>query len=104
MVLEEKYVSVIIPTYNRSQILLKAIESVLNQTYQYFEIIVVDDGATDNIEEMVSQVKDLRIKYIKLSENMGPSYARNMGIKYSKYNYIAFVDSYDIWHKEKLEK
>lgn len=100
----EKYVSVIIPTYNRSKMLLKAIESVLNQTYQYFEIIVVDDGSTDNTEKIVSQVKDLRIKYIKLTENMGASYARNIGIKYSKYDYIAFEDSDDIWHKEKLEK
>lgn len=99
-----KYVSIIVPTYNRDCCLLAAINSILNQTYQYFEIIVVDDGSTDDTEPLIRRVHDARITYIKLEENLGPSHARNVGIKHSRYEFIAFEDSDDIWCENKLEK
>lgn len=97
-------VSVILPTYNRAELLLRAIESVLEQTYEEFELLVIDDGSTDNTREMVEGVKDPRIQYIRLEKNSGPAHARNIGIANAKYDYIAFHDSDDRWRKEKLEK
>ena len=99
-------VSVIIPTYNRSDLLPRAINSVLNQTYQDFELIIVDDGSTDNTEEVIKefQEQDKRIKYIKHDKNKGGSAARNTGIKAARAEYIAFQDSDDEWLPEKLEK
>ena len=99
-------VSVIIPTYNRAHLISRAIKSVLNQTYQDFEVIVVDDGSTDNTEEVIKefQKKDERIKYVRHEKNKGGSAARNTGIKAAKGKYIAFLDSDDEWLPEKLEK
>ena len=99
-------VSIIIPTYNRAHLIGRAIKSVLNQTYQDFEIIVVDDGSTDNMEEVVKkfQKKNKRIRYIRHKENKGEAAARNTGIKAAKGEYIAFQDSDDEWFPEKLEK
>ena len=97
-------VSVIIPTYNRANLVEKAIKSVLNQTYQDFEIIVVDDASTDNTEEVIKNFSNKRIKYIKCKKNKGDSFARNTGIKIAKGEYIAFLDSDDEWLREKLEK
>ena len=99
-------VSVIIPTYNRAHLIGRAIQSVLNQTYQDFEIIIVDDGSTDDTEEVIKkfQRKDERIKYVKHEKNKGSSAARNTGIKLARGKYIAFQDSDDEWLPEKLEK
>ena len=99
-------VSVIIPTHNRAHLISRSIQSVLNQTYQDFEIIVVDDGSTDNTKEVIKefQRKDKRIKYIKHGKNKGGSAARNTGIKASRGEYIAFQDSDDEWLPGKLEK
>ena len=99
-------VSIIIPTYNRAHLVGRAIESVLNQTYQDFEIIVVDDDSTDNTQKVVNefQKKDKRIKYIKMNVNKGSAAARNIGIKIARGDYIAFLDSDDEWLPEKLEK
>jgi len=97
-------VSVIIPTYNRAYLIGRAIQSVLNQTYQDFEIIVVDDGSTDDTEEIVRGFKDKRIGYIRHEKNKGAAAARNIGIKAAKSEYIAFQDSDDEWLPEKLEK
>jgi len=96
-------VSVIIPTYNKSQYLREAIESVLNQTYKNIEVIVVDDGSTDNTGEIVKLFNDSRIIYF-WQGNKGPASARNTGIKKAQGKYIAFLDSDDLWLKEKLEK
>ena len=97
-------ISVIIPTYNRAKLLNRCLTSILNQTYKNIEIIVVDDGSTDNTKKIIYKINDNRIKYIKLKKNNGPSYARNFGIKKSKGEFISFQDSDDIYHKEKLEK
>lgn len=104
--LENPKVSVIIPTYNRADLLPRAIESVLNQTFKDFELIVVDDGSTDNTKELVSdfQKKDNRIQYIWQENSGAPAKPKNTGIKNSKGDYIAILDSDDEWLPEKLEK
>ncbi|HXZ94924.1 MAG TPA: glycosyltransferase, partial [Dehalococcoidia bacterium] len=96
--------SVIIPTYNRAETVGRAIQSVLDQTYQDFEIVVVDDGSKDNTEEVVKSFNDKRVKYIKHERNEGVAAARNTGIKATRRKYIAFQDSDDEWLPEKLEK
>jgi len=98
----EPKVSIIIPTYNQSQYLEEAMESVLNQTYQNIEIIIVDDGSTDNTSEVVKSF-DNKIIYIP-QKNKGASSARNAGIKKAQGQYVAFLDSDDMWIKNKLEK
>lgn len=97
-------VSVVIPTYNRAGLIRRAIESVLSQTYENYEIIVVDDGSTDNTKECVQTIGDDRVKYIKSPVNRGQANARNIGIRRAKGKYIAFQDSDDVWLPEKLEK
>lgn len=98
------YVSIILPTYNRSAKLGKAIESVLNQTYPYFELLIIDDGSTDDTGQVVKEYADERIRYYKLSGNGGAAKARNYGMSLAQYDYIAFEDSDDLWHSDKLEK
>jgi len=97
-------VSVILPTYNRAHLIGRAIQSVLSQTYQDFELIIVDDGSTDNTKEIVKSFNNVRIKYIKHAKNKGGSAARNTGIRAARGEYIAFQDSDDEWLPEKLEK
>ena len=96
-------ISVIIPTFNRGNLIRNSIKSVLNQTYKNLEVIVVDDGSIDNTKDVVDKIEDERIKYIKLEENKGGSNARNIGIKYSVGKYISFQDSDDIYYPDKLE-
>jgi glycosyltransferase involved in cell wall biosynthesis len=93
-------VSVIIPTYNRAEYVTQAIDSVLAQTYTDYEIIVVDDGSTDNTKEILLPYMD-RIRYI-YQENAGASAARNRGIKAAKRDWVAFLDSDDEWLPGKL--
>ncbi len=97
-------VSIIIPTYNREHLLGRAIQSVLDQTYQNFELIIVDDGSTDDTEKLVKSFNSEKIRYIRHGENKGPSAARNTGIQSAKGDYIAFQDSDDEWMPRKLEK
>ena len=94
-------VSVIIPTFNRSEKVVRAVSSVLNQSFKDFEIIVVDDGSTDNTHEALSKYTSA-IHYIQQPYNMGVSAARNRGITSSIAPWIAFLDSDDYWLKEKL--
>lgn len=96
-------ISVIIPTYNRAHYICEAIDSALAQTYKNIEIIVVDDGSTDNTKDIIHQLYNSKVTYI-LQKNAGPSSARNNGIKHSKGDLIAFLDSDDVWLPEKLEK
>jgi glycosyltransferase involved in cell wall biosynthesis len=92
-------VSVIIPTYNRRDLVQRAIQSVLNQTYRDFEIVVVDDGSTDNTREVV-EGRD-RVRYLRQT-NAGPASARNLGIRQAQGKLIAFLDSDDLWLPEFL--
>ena len=93
-------VSVIIPTHNRAPMLGEAINSVLKQTFRDFELIIVDDGSTDNSKAVV-QTTAPTAKYI-YQENKGVSAARNAGIQLAQGNYLAFLDSDDLWKKNKL--
>jgi len=97
-------VSIVLPTYNRAQILPRAIKSILGQTYQNFELIVVDDCSTDNTVEVMGQFKDPRIIYVQLSRKAGAARSRNEGIQRSQGEFIAFEDSDDEWVPDKLEK
>ena len=96
-------VSVVIPTFNRAGFLRAAISSVLDQTYQDFEIIVVDDASTDNTRKVVTAFNDERIRYIRHDKNTGEAGARNTGILNTDGEYIAFLDDDDEWLSEKLE-
>jgi glycosyltransferase involved in cell wall biosynthesis len=94
-------VSVIIPTFNRAHLVARAISSVLFQTFENYEILVVDDGSTDSTGKVVEQFGS-RMRYIPLGSNHGVSAARNAGIRESSSSYIAFLDSDDYWLPEKL--
>lgn len=98
-------VSIVIPTYNREKYIERAIRSILQQTYNHYEIIIVDDGSTDGTQEIIRNLERIenRIRYIKLDENQGPAHARNVGMQEAKYDYIAFLDSDDEWLPNKLE-
>ncbi len=98
--------SVIIPTYNGEKFIGRAIESVLNQTFKNFELIIVDDGSTDNTKEIVMeyQKKDERIKYLWEENSGGPAKPYNLALKQCGGEYIAFLDHDDMWLPEKLEK
>lgn len=97
-------VSVIIPTYNRAHCIEKAVESVLKQNYENMEILIVDDGSTDDTEVVIKNIGDARIRYHKISCNSGASVARNVGIRLAKGKYIAFQDSDDVWLAGKLKQ
>lgn len=96
------FFSVIIPTYNRKKFLKKALDSVLEQTFGDYELIIVDDGSTDDTGSLIKSLNDKRVKYV-WQENKGPSGARNRGIKESVAEWICFLDSDDWWDKRKLE-
>ena len=95
-------VSIVIPTHNRAHLIRRAIGSVLNQIYQDFEIIIVDDASTDNTREVVESFNDKRIRYIRHENKRGAAAARNTGITSASGKYIAFQDSDDKWLPEKL--
>lgn len=98
-------VSVIIPLYNRENTIQRAVDSVLNQTYSNIEVLVVDDGSTDNSVEMLKKYhNDNRVKIFCQESNQGANAARNRGIREAKGEYIAFHDSDDAWVPDKLEK
>lgn len=97
-------VSIIIPTWNRADIITKAIKSAQTQTHKNIEIIICDDGSTDNTEKIVKklQIKDKRIIYTKNKHSGLPAVTRNNGLKIAKGNWIAFLDDDDLWDKNKL--
>ncbi|KIX20486.1 glycosyl transferase [Flavobacterium sp. 316] len=92
-------VSIITPTFNSAKFIDETIQSVRNQTYTNWEMIIVDDGSTDNTEEIISLVvkKDNRIRFYKLDKNSGAAVARNRGIEDAKGQYLTFIDADDIW-------
>ena len=97
-------ISVVIPTYNRKTLLMRAVDSVLKQTYSNLEVWIIDDGSTDGTEKAVEAYQDKRVHYARMTKNSGPSAARNEGIRRANGEIIAFLDSDDIWHSNKLEK
>jgi len=98
------YFSIVLPAYNTPpEILRRAIGSVLNQTYPYFELIIVDDGSEPSLEPIVKEYTDNRIIFIRHQENKGAGAAHNTGIKAAKYDWIAFICHDDEWLPNKLE-
>lgn len=97
-------ITVVIPTFNRADQVKRSIQSVINQTFTDFELLVMDDGSTDHTQEIVSAFKDSRIHYETAENSGGPATPRNRGIKLSRTEYIAFLDSDDWWLPEKLEE
>lgn len=105
---EKANVSVVIPNYNSAKTIIRALESVINQSLTPNEIIVVDDKSTDKscdiINEYIIEYKSLiNIELVKLEQNTGPAKARNVGWEKAKFEYIAFLDSDDSWHPQKIE-
>ncbi len=106
--MKQPSISVIIPTYNRQGVILRAIESVLNQSYKNFDLWIIDDCSTDDTKKIVEDYLEknnfiCKINYIKNQENRGVSYSRNVGINNSTSMFVAFLDSDDQWTKNKLQ-
>lgn len=100
-------VSVVIPTHNRGDRIEQAVKSVLNQTYQSLEVIVVSDGSTDDTDEVMEKMIEYhpgKIKFHSYQESKGANHARNIGIKHSTGEYVAFLDDDDEWIEDKIEK
>lgn len=104
--MQNEKVSIITPVYNCEKLIGETIECVLNQTYQNWEMLLVDDCSSDNSAEIIQEYaqKDNRIKYFKLEENSGAAVARNRALEESTGRFIAYLDSDDLWKKDKLEK
>jgi len=101
---ENELISVVIPTYNRAKIISRSIESVLSQTYRDIELIIVDDGSTDDTVKNLRNIKDKRLRIVQLEKNSGMCAARNAGAKVAKGVYIAVQDSDVIWDEKKIER
>lgn len=97
-------VSIIMPSYNTAPYIKQTIQSVLDQTYTNWELIIVDDCSTDNTNEVVDTIKDCRIHYLKNEKNSGAAISRNKALREAKGQWIAYLDSDDLWMPEKLEK
>lgn len=104
--MDQELVSVITPVYNAGKVLAETIASVTAQTYQNWEMILVDDCSTDNSSDLIHRImeKDNRIRYFKLLKNSGAAEARNKAIDESRGRYLAFLDSDDLWEPDKLEQ
>lgn len=104
--MDNNLVSIITASHNSSRFIAQTIESVLAQTYMQWEMILIDDGSTDNSSEIIRSYmhQDDRIRVIQLEKNSGPAIARNTAIENARGRYIAFLDSDDLWLPEKLEK
>lgn len=101
---EADLVSIIMPSYNTALYIKETIQSVLDQTYTNWELIIVDDCSTDNTEEVLATINDSRIRYFKNEKNSGAAVSRNKALRAAKGQWIAFLDSDDLWMPEKLEK
>lgn len=97
-------VSIIMPSYNTADYILDSINSVINQTYSNWELIIVDDCSTDNTKELLKSINDSRIVLLENDTNSGAAISRNYALRQAKGKWIAFLDSDDIWLPEKLEK
>ena len=98
-------VSIIMPSYNTANYIEESIQSVLNQTYTNWELIIVDDCSTDNTDEIISKfLEDKRIHYFKNEKNLGAAVSRNKALREANGRWIIFLDSDDLWNSLKLEK
>src|SRR5262245_39993346 len=97
-------VAVVIPVFNRPEGVARAIRSVLTQTFQDFELVVVDDGSTDRTTDAVAAIRDHRIRLVRHERNCGGGATRNTGIRASTAPFVAFLDSDDEWMPTKLER
>lgn len=97
-------VSIIMPSYNTEKFIKESIDSVLNQTYFNWELIIVDDCSTDNTDSIIGSINDTRIKYLKNDKNSGAAISRNRALREAQGKWIAFLDSDDSWMPDKLEK
>jgi len=97
-------VSIIMPSYNTAPYIAESIQSVIDQTYKDWELIIVDDCSTDNTDEVITSLHDERIRYFKNKKNGGAAVSRNKALRKAKGKWIAFLDSDDLWNPEKLEK
>ena len=98
-------VSIIMPSWNTANFIAESIQCVINQTYENWELLIVDDCSTDNTDEIVAQfLTDKRIKYIHNKKNCGAALTRNKAMREAKGEWIAFLDSDDLWTSDKLEK
>ena len=100
--IDHPFFSIIIPTFNRADILPATIKSVLIQSLQDFEILIIDNGSTDNTERVVTDLCDRRIRYLKIDPTGGPATPRNIGIANALGSWLAFLDSDDLWYPDKL--
>ena len=96
-------ISIITSTYNHGYVLWKAIKSAINQTYPFYEHIIIDDASEDDTEKVVKEFSDPRIRYYKLDKNIGPSGAKNAGLEKAKGDYVAYLDADNTWYPEFLE-
>jgi glycosyltransferase involved in cell wall biosynthesis len=96
-------ISIIMPTYNRADFILNSIRGVLNQSFEDFELIIVNDGSTDGTEGIIESVKDKRIRYFS-QKNMGVAAARNLGLEKAQGKWISFCDSDDVYFRDRLER
>lgn len=102
--MRDELISVVVPVFNRGEPILDTLRSIIDQSYINFEIIVVDDGSTDQTSHFIESIKDSRLRYFKIKNSGGPAKPRNYGILKSKGKYIAFCDDDDIWFPDKLKK
>ena len=103
--IEGELVSIVVPVFNSEKFIIETIQSVKKQTYQNWELLLVNDCSTDKSEQIIRNYEeDKRIRLINLKANSGAAIARNTGINNAKGKYIAFLDADDLWNKEKLEK
>lgn len=101
----DNLVSIIMPSWNTAQFIAESIQSVINQTYKNWELLIVDDCSTDDTDNIVEPfLTDARIKYFKNEKNSGAALTRNRAMREAKGEWIAFLDSDDLWMPEKLEK
>ncbi len=102
--MKDPLISIVMPTFNRAHTIKYSIDSVVKQTHEKWELIIVDDGSTDNTKTIVANFNDKRIKYHKLDKNRGCHYARKFGVRLCVGSYLSFLDSDDTIHGDKLEK
>ncbi len=100
----DNLVSIIMPSYNTANYIGESIQSVIDQSYKSWELIIVDDCSTDNTDIVVDRIKDPRIKYIKNERNLGAAISRNRALRAANGRWVAFLDSDDLWKSEKLER